>query len=428
MKRRLPAILINGLLIAVPLAFVAAALWFWLRPAQVTTAEVAVREIRPTVQGVGTVEAKIVVSLAAKITGRITRVSVDQGDVVRAGQVLVQLENSELSAEVERAAANLERAKLALPAQEAALLRAQAGLAAADAAIAKARSNQLLARANAERWRKLAATDLVAQIDLDERINAAQSADAELKNAEALREVAAKEVAVQEIALKAVPQDVAAAAAALASLQARKADTQIASPIDGFVVSRELELGATVNPGTPILKLADPRTIWFTVYVDEREAGPIALGNAADIMLRSVPGRAFRGKVVRIRRESDRVTEQLTVDISIDEPPERLTLGQQAEATIRPAARRATALPLAAVVQSPKGVGAWTVVDGRMRFRRARLGVVDRAGWIEVIEGFSGGEQVVVAPGKLADLKNEGRRVASATQRSDAIAAEKPKP
>ncbi|MBM2805809.1 MAG: hemolysin secretion protein, partial [Deltaproteobacteria bacterium] len=115
-------------------------------------------------------------------------------------------------------------------------------------------------------------------------------------------------------------------------------------------------------------------------------------------------------------------------DISFDELPERPTLGQQAEATIRPAARRVTALPLAAVVQSPKGAGAWTVVDGRMRFRRARFGMVDPAGWIEVIEGFSGGEHVVIASGKLADLKNEGRRVASATQRSDAITAEKEKP
>jgi hypothetical protein len=63
-----------------------------------------------------------------------------------------------------------------------------------------------------------------------------------------------------------------------------------------------------------------------------------------------------------------------------------------------------------------------------MRFKPARFGVVDPAGWIEVIKGFSGGEQVMVAPGKLADLKNEGRRVAGAAQRSDAIAAEKQKP
>lgn len=425
MQTRLKVNLNRTMLIVGAFALFGGGLWFLLRPARVTTAEVQVRRMAPAIQGVGTVEAKVVVQLAAKIAGRIVSMSVDQGDTVRAGQVLVQLENAESSAEVERAAANLDRAKLAVAAQQAALLRAQAGLAAADAAIAKARSNQSIARVNAERWRKLSAANLVAQMDLDERINAAQSADAELRSAEALREAAAKEVAVQEVSVQVARQDIAAAQAALAAVEAKKADSVITSPITGYVVSRELEAGAAVNPATPILKLADPRTIWVTVFVDEREAGPITVGAVAELALRSLPGRVFRGKVVRIRRESDRVTEQLTVDVGFDQPPERLTLGEQAEATIRPTAKSAIALPLAALVQSPKGAGAWTVVDGRLRFRRARLGMVDPAGWIEVVEGFAGGEHVVIAPGKLADLKNEGRRVTAAAQTSDAIASDK---
>lgn len=305
------------------------------------------------------------------------------------------------------------------------MLRTQAALSAAEATVAKARANRSLAYANAERWDKLAASDLVAKMDLDERNNAAQLADADLKSAEALRKAAAKEVAVQEVALNIVPKDIAATIAALASARARKADTVINSPINGYVVSRELEPGAAVNPGTPILKIADPNSIWVTVYVDEREAGSIAVGNIADVTLRSMPDRALPGKVVRIRRESDRVTEQLTVDISLDELPDHLTLGQQAEATIRPAARKAIAMSLSALVHASSGAGAWTVVDNRLRFKRARLGAVDPVGWIEVLRGFSVGEQVVIAPGKLADLKNEGRRVVAATRASDVIVAKK---
>jgi len=428
MQARLKLNLNRAMLIVGSLALFGGGLWFLLRPARVTTAEVQVRRMAPAIQGVGTVEAKVVVQLAAKIAGRIVSMSVDQGDTVRAGQVLVQLENAESSAEVERAAANLDRAKLAVAAQQAALLRAQAGLAAADAAITKARSNQSIARVNAERWRKLSAANLVAQMDLDERINAAQSADAELRSAEALREAAAKEAAVQEVSVQVARQDIAAAQAALAAVEAKKADSVITSPITGYVVSRELEAGAAVNPATPILKLADPRTIWVTVFVDEREAGPITVGAVAEVALRSKPERVFPGKVVRIRRESDRVTEQLTVDVGFDQPPEHLTLGEQAEATIRPTAKSAMAMPLAALVQSPKGAGAWTVVDGRLRFKRLRLGLVDSAGWIEVVEGFTGGEHVVIAPGKLADLKNEGRRVTAAAQTSDAIASDQLKP
>ena len=425
MKRFLSLTPVKAVLIAGGLAFFAAAIWLWLRPTQVTMAEVIVRDISPVVQGVGTVEAKMVVQLASKIAGRIVMMNVDQGDTVGLGQLLVQLEDSESSAEVERALANLDRAKLAVHTQQASVLRSQAALSAAEAIVVRAQANRSLAYANAARWDKLAAAELVAKMDLDERNNAAQVADAELKSAEALREAAVREVAVQNVALNIVPKDIAASAAALASVQAKKADTLITSPIKGYVVSRELESGATVNAGTPILKLADRRTIWVTVYVDEREAGSITVGNRADVTLRSMPDRAFLGKVVRIRRESDRVTEQLTVDIGFDRPPERLILGEQAEATIRPTTKNAMALPLAALVQSSKGAGAWTVVDGRLRFRRARLGMVDPAGWIEVIAGFAAGEHVVIAPGKLADLKNEGRRVTAGAKTSDAIASHK---
>jgi multidrug efflux pump subunit AcrA (membrane-fusion protein) len=114
MRRCLSLVPQKALLIAVTLAFFGSALWFWLRPLQVMTDEVSAREISPVIQGVGTVEAKMVVQLAAKIAGRIVIMKVDQGDIVRSGQILVQLENSESSAEVERAEANLERAKLAV--------------------------------------------------------------------------------------------------------------------------------------------------------------------------------------------------------------------------------------------------------------------------------------------------------------------------
>ena len=424
-----PRVNLNRILVMVgALALFGAGLWFSLRPAPVTTAEIQVRRIAPAIQGIGTVEAKVVVQLAAKITGRIVRVSVDHGDTVRTGQVLVQLENAESSAEVELAAANLDLAKLAVAAQQAALLRAQAGLAAADAAIAKARSNQSISNLNAERWRKLSVGNLVAQMDVDERIHAAQSAHAELQSAEAFREAAVKEVAVQEVSIQHARRGVAAAQAGLAAVEARKADSVITSPITGYVVSRELEVGAAVNPGTPILKLADPRTIWVTAYVDESKAGPITVGAAAEVVLRSMPERIFPGTVVRIRRESDRVTEQLTVDIGFEPAPQRLTLGEQAETTIRAGAKNAVALPLAALVQSPKGAGAWTVVDGRLRFKPVRLGVVDPAGWIEVVEGFAGGEHVVMAPGKLADLTNDGRRVSAAARSADAMASDRLKP
>jgi hypothetical protein len=120
----------------------------------------------------------------------------------------------------------------------------------------------------------------------------------------------------------------------------------------------------------------------------------------------------FAGRVARIEREGDRVTEQLTVDIALVERPSRLILGEQVEVSIRPPARRAvTAIPLAAVVRRPDGPGALVIEDGRLRFAAARLGAVDPAGWVEVLGGLRPGAEVVLAPGPLADSSNQGRRV-----------------
>ncbi|QQS46216.1 MAG: efflux RND transporter periplasmic adaptor subunit [Acidobacteriota bacterium] len=400
------------------------ALWFWLRPEQVTTAEVVMRQISPAIQGVGTVEAKVVIQLASKITGRIIAIHVDQGDTIKVGQTLIELESSEAVAEVERARAGLERSKLAVPAQQAALLRAQADLSAANAAVTSARARQTLAHANAERWRRLSATGDVPLVEFEDRVTEAKVADEDLRSAEARQQAAMKEIAAQEALLRMTRNEPLVAAASLATALARKEDTIITSPIDGYVVSRELETGSAVNPGTPILKLADPHTAWVTVFVDEREAGPIAVGDKAEIALRSLPGVRLGGRIARIQRESDRVTEQLAVDVAFDNPPPRLTLGEQAEAKIYPSSKIAAALPLGAVVRTAQGAGAWTVVDGTLRFKRARFGVIDPSGWIEVLEGLSAGERVVLAPGRLADLKNEGLRVSASAQIPVALRSE----
>jgi len=432
---------------------------FFFLPPLVTVAEVSVQDIGPAVQGVGTVEAKVVVQIAAKITGRIVSLSVDQGDVVKTGQVLVRLDEAQLQAEVSRAEAALRAAEAQLNDLLAGSRPEEIAQARADVARAKAQLDDLLAGSRTqeieelrERHKSGTATRVLAERELArarqlfaKELIAAQEVD----RARQAQEVAlAQERAAQQILLKAVegarkheveaaraqalaaqhrldlllagprPHQVEAARAqarearsALVLARARLEDAVIRSPLHGYVLSRELEPGATVNPGTPILKLADPRTAWVTVYVDEREIGTIAVGDAVAITLRSDPGRALRGRVGRVQRESDRVTEQLAVDLTFEERPPRITIGEQAEATIQPAGRPRVAMPLAALVRKPDGPGAITVANGRLRFRGVRLGPSGSNGWVEVVDGVRQGERVVLAPGRLADPGNEGRRV-----------------
>jgi len=401
------AVLAGGLLAG----GIAGALFFF-RPPQVTVAAAAVREIAPVIQGVGTVEAKTVVTVSAKITGRLVSVLVDQGDAVRTGQLLATLDRAEQQAQVAQAEAAVQRARMAVIAQEVALRKAAASVQAAEATVGRLTATEGLARVNADRWRQLHQEGGVSRVEMDVRVTEAVVAGQERRSAEAQRRVAEEEVAVGQAAVDTLRQEVRVAEAALAATRARQADTEIRSPLDGVVVLRELEAGATVNPGSGILKIADPRTAWVTVHVDERDLGNLSVGDRAEISLRSLPGRPVRGQVARIQRESDRVTEQLAVDIALLERPERLTLGEQAEARVRPLARQgAVGVPLGALVRTADGPGVWTVVTGRLAFRPVRIGVVDPGGWVETLGGVRAGDEVVVAPGRLADRRNEGRRV-----------------
>jgi len=401
------AVLTGGLLAG----GIAGALFFF-RPPQVTVAAAAVREIAPVIQGVGTVEAKTVVRVSAKITGRLVSVLVDQGDAVRTGQLLATLDRAEQQAQVAQAEAAVQRARMAVIAQEVALRKAAAGVQAAEATVERLAATEGLATVNADRWRQLHQEGGVSRVEMDVRVTEAVVAGQERRSAEAQRRVAEEEVAVGRAAVDTLRQEVRVAEAALAATRARQADTEIRSPLDGVVVLRELEAGATVNPGSGILKIADPRTVWVTVHLDERDLGSLSVGDLAEISLRSLPGRPVRGQVARIRRESDRVTEQLAVDVALLERPERLTLGEQAEARIRPPAGQGTlGVPLGAIVRTADGPGVWTVAAGRLAFRPVRIGVVDPDGWVETLDGVREGDEVVVAPGRLADRRNEGRRV-----------------
>ena len=383
-----------------------------LRPTEVRVAKVVIRDLAPSVQGVGTVEAKTVVQIGAKITGRLIAVLADQGDTIRPGQIVARLEDTEQTALVEQSEAGVRRAVLSVAMQEVALRKAQAAAGAAEASVARVRATEALARTNAERWRALHADGGVPRVEMDAKVTEAMATREDLRNAEAQGRTAQEEIAVLRASVESARQDIRVAEATLAAVRARQADTIVKSAVGGVVISRDLEPGATVTPGTPILKVADPKTAWVTVHVDERETGAIALGNPARIVLRSQAGQPLPGRVVRVRRESDRVTEQLAVDVAFADLPTRLTIGEQAEATITSATERgATVMPLAALVRTPDGPAALTVADGRLKLRHIRLGLVDPTGWVQVRDGLAPGDPVVLAPGRLADPKSNGRRV-----------------
>jgi HlyD family secretion protein len=149
-----------------------------------------------------------------------------------------------------------------------------------------------------------------------------------------------------------------------------------------------------------VFTLVDPTTIWVLGYVDERLAGAIALGQLAEITLRSESGRRHPGHVARIEIQSDAVNEERLVEIAFDGIPRDVHLAEQAEVVITTGSLdRAVLVPQTAVSGVYDGRGTvWTVEAGRLARRDVTVGAPLLDGRLPILEPLAEGVRVVVSP------------------------------
>ncbi|MDP1925510.1 MAG: efflux RND transporter periplasmic adaptor subunit [Thiobacillus sp.] len=362
------------------LGFIAAFVWLLttrgpLAPVGVEIARVTRTDLSPAVYGIGTVEARRAYAVGPTQAGRLLQVWVDQGDRVRAGQLLAEIDPVDL----------LQRGEAAASAAARARQTAQA----AQAQVAEAASRVRLAQANHARYQALAKQGFVAQEMADSRRNEAAAAEAALAAARANASGAQR--------------DISRAEAESRGIQQISNNLKLLSPIDGVVTAREAEPGTTVVAGQAVLRLVDPGQLWVRARVDQARAQGITVGQAADIVLRSAPGTAMPGKVARIELQSDAVTEERIIDVAFDPPPAQLYLAELAEVTIRlPGARNVLAVPRAALAQFKGQTGVWQVVDGRARFQPVQPGV-QTAEQVQIVSGLSAGDNLVVYSARQLD-------------------------
>jgi HlyD family secretion protein len=370
----------------------AAAVFFAWRAWSVTAVPLIAVErgnVLAQVTGPGTVQARVPVTISARLTSTVVDVAVDVGDVVRPGQLLVTLEGRDLAA------------------RHAAVRRQQESIArqvdAAAAAVAKAIADLDLARARARRDADLHAKGFLSVASLDVSVAGARASEAALQSAEATR--AARQA------------DLAGLAEELAIARAQVGYTRLTAPMAGHVVQRLVEPGSTVGPGTPILRLVDPTTLWVGTRVDEAMVERIAVGQAATIRLRS--GSVLAGRVERIALQSDAATRELEVHVAFAAPPPRLAIDQEAEVRIDVGREQGLVLPASAVTPGPGGQpGVLQVVEGRTRFVPVRVGAESEKR-VLVLAGLAEGDTVVA---RAADAE-AGQRVRPAPSLSTGKAA-----
>ncbi len=351
-----------------------------LAPQRVKVVFVGKRDLTARVYGNGTVEAKVIVGVSSKVTGRIVELYVDQGDHVKRGQLLATLESEDLLQQQLQS--------------EAGVSKSDANLNVERANLQKARANLVLAENNARRFKSLLEGGMVSKQEAEQYENTYQ--------------VAREDVARSSAAIEAVQMDQAANRAGLGFARSKVADTRIYAPYDGVIVTRDLEKGGTATPGQAIVTLADPRTVWVKANVDESQLKGVAVGKNAVITLRSSPGEEWAGQVARLGHQSDRVTEELEVDVAFTPPLKDFRLGEQSEVYITTEVKKSVpSLPSAVLVTREKKRGVWVAENGRLTFRAVTVGIRDRSDFVEITSGLGGNERVVVAdPPQMARFRD----------------------
>ena len=383
------------------------------------------RDLEAIVTASGTVQAKRFVNVSAVSMGKVTRLAVEEGDRVKAGQFLLEIDPNALRGTVQRG--------------EAAVAAAQAGLAQTKVNVETARANLALAQTQVKRQRDLWAQQLTTKEQLDKSENDVKIAETEL---------AARQAAVSSSA-----QMINQEAASLDTSRYNLRQVTLVAPFDGIVTRRNIEEGENVvvgtmnNAGTQLLTVADMSVIQAEVEVDETDIPSVQIGQTAKITIDALQDKTFTGRVTEIgnspiQQTSTSAGQQATnfkVKVQIDQQIPEVRPGFTCSAAITTATRKqALSVPIQAMAareviydqsgavvrepKEPKGKrkpkasdapatqaelkpgqtrkeveGVFVMRNAEAQFVPVKVGIAGDK-YFEVISGLKEGDQVITGP------------------------------
>lgn len=306
--------------------------------------------------------------VATRIAGRITKVLAQEGDSVKTGQALAELDDSQIREKVHQAAFALAAASARLKATETAygllkmqvpieIERARAGQAHSRAVLSKTVAAQTQYAKDAARFRRLAEEGSVGrqkseQMDLafESAKSDRESAESGLVQAEKLLEAARlgqTQLKAKEDELKAVAAQADQTRAALSEMESILADLTVRAPADGIVTTKIINPGEVVAPGSPLFSMVDLDQLFLKVYVPEKDIGKLRRDLKSRIYIDALPDAPFEGVLTyiasraeftpkEVQTPDERVKLVYAVKISLTgNPQHRLTPGLPADAVIR---------------------------------------------------------------------------------------------
>ena len=357
-------------------------------------------------EAVGTVQAKNRSVIAAKVMGNIVALPVREGDTVRAGQTLVEIDNRDAGIQLQKSQAGMREAQDALE-------EVERSIRAAESTRAAAQANEKLAKTTLDRYETLFQRRSVSPQEFDEVRTKYEIAKAESERADRLLQVTA---ARQNQMRARIDQ----AKADIANARIYVGYSRIVAPIDGVVVSKQADVGYMAVPGAPLLTIESSSRYQLHASVEESKLGTIHLNDQAHVVLEALGNADLLGTVEEIVPAADPATRSYVVKIALANAGDiHLRSGLYGKARFVTGQRKILSVPQTAVAQQGQLAGVFVVdQSGVARLRLVKTGRVvgDR---IELLSGLNDGEEIVSEG--IASLR-DGVRVREATKDAQRIA------
>lgn len=308
------------------------------------TAPVQLREVDQTYAAEAVVEAVKQATVAAQIPGRVVEVAFDAGDVVRKGQVLVRIDESEV----------------------------RPAVAGSEAQVAQAQANLQNARLAHERSKQLLAQKFVSQAALDKSLADYKAAEAQLK----------------------------AAQASVGQTAATRSFATIVAPYDGIVAARQVEPGEMASPGRALMTVFSPQGLRVVASIPQYKLAQVRQSSRARVEFPELK-QWVEGTRVTILPVADARTHSTRARVDLPAGLKGVYPGMFARAYFSIGRAQKLLIPAVAVVRRSE-VAAVYVVDkeGRIIFRQVRLGEPVGQNEVEILSGLVPGEQVALEPVK----------------------------
>src|SRR6266581_6370440 len=308
----------------------------------------------------GTLNSVVSVLVGTQVSGQIQKLLVDFNSVVRKDQVIAQIDPEIFEAKVNQARADVESTQATVATQEAQVERARADIENARAAHAEARAQTAKAqiavidtKRDLGRKTELFARQLIAKSDLDSSQALHDSAVAQFESAKAHDQALASaiqsavaQLGVAEAMLESARAQVEQKDAGLKQAQLDLDHTTILAPVDGVVVSRQVDVGQTVaaslSAPTLFTIAQDLTKMQVETSVDEADIGRVRIDGPTTFTVDAFPNETFSGRIVQIRKAAQIVQNVVTytVVVAVDNPDRRLLPGMTANVKLLIAEKR----------------------------------------------------------------------------------------